>query len=240
MYEPMLISQAGTAAVSRVYAERAGLKRLPGGVPKIAWIAMGLQEGDEGGYACGWYNSYNWSVYSENEYDRERTTQACLENLSHSLQKLIHDQRYALNYAYKKFTSQWNMPTFQSLITNEWNSRHAENLSSVALFFIYGFGRDILYSIMNFYHFFMFLCCGVYCRFSLKEWSLERAYFVLNIFGGFLFHMIWEAKTRYVLGYFVLFLPLAAWGLNKLTEKMGNKFLIKQKTETKTGGNRNK
>ncbi len=235
-----LISQAGTAAVSRVYAERAGLKRLPGGVPKIAWIAMGLQEGDEGGYACGWYNSYNWSVYSENEYDRERTTQACLENLSHSLQKLIHDQRYALNYAYKKFTSQWNMPTFQSLITNEWNSRHAENLSSVALFFIYGFGRDILYSIMNFYHFFMFLCCGVYCRFSLKEWSLERAYFVLNIFGGFLFHMIWEAKTRYVLGYFVLFLPLAAWGLNKLTEKMGNKFLIKQKTETKTGGNRNK
>ena len=159
---------------------------------------------------------------------------------SHSLQKLVHEQRYTINYMYKKFTSQWNMPTFMSLITNEWNSRHAENLSSVALFFIYGFGRDILYSIMNFYHFFMFLCCGVYCRFSLKEWSLERAYFVLNIFGGFLFHMIWEAKTRYVLGYFVLFLPLAAWGLNKLTEKMGNKFLIKQKTETKTGGNRNK
>lgn len=235
----ILISQAGSVAVGSIYARRAGLEKLPEGVPKIAWIAMGLQEGDEGGYACGWYNSYNWSVYEENGYDREHTIQACLENLSHSLQKLLHEQRYALNYFYKKFTSQWNMPTFQSLITNEWNSRHVENLSSVAIFFIYGFGRDILYGFMNFYHFFLFLCCGVYCRFSLKEWTLERAYFVLNIFGGFLFHMIWEAKTRYVLGYFVLFLPLAAWGLIKLTEMMENKSLRIQEMKRKTGGNRN-
>lgn len=236
----VLISQAGTVIVNGIYAQRAGLERLPEGVPKIAWIAMGLQEGDEGGYACGWYNSYNWSVYVENGYDRERTTQACLDNLSYSLQKLFHEQRYALNYMYKKFTSQWNMPTFQSLLVNEWNSRHVEHLSSVAVFFIYGFGRDILYEFMNFYHFLLFLCCGVYCRFSLREWSLERAYFVLNIFGGFLFHMIWEAKTRYVMGYFVLFLPLAAWGLNKLIEMIENKSLIIQKIGRKTGGKTNK
>lgn len=102
------------------------------------------------------------------------------------------------------------------MITNEWNSRHAENLSPLADFFIYGTGRNILYGIMNVYHFLLFLCTGVFCWFSRKSWSLEKAYFILNIFGGFLFHMIWEAQSRYILGYFVLMLPLAAFGLEQI------------------------
>lgn len=214
----VLISQTGVALVEGIYVSRAGLEEYPEGIPKIAWVAMSMQEGDEGGYACGWYNSYNWNVYGENDFDRDRTIQACMENLMQSLKKFCHEQRYAINYFYKKFTSQWNAPTFQAMITNEWNSRYVENLSPLARFFIYGLGRDILYGFMNFYHFFMFLCTGVYCRFSLRKWSLEKAYFVLNIFGGFLFHMLWEAQSRYILGYFVLMLPLAAWGLNQLAE----------------------
>ncbi|MDE7333529.1 MAG: glycosyltransferase family 39 protein [Lachnospiraceae bacterium] len=221
-----LISQAGIWAVSEVYALRAGLEEYPQGIPKIAWIAMSMQQGDEGGYACGWYNSYNWNVYSENNYDQALATQACVENLKQSLGKFLHEQRYALDYFYKKFTSQWNAPTFQAMITNEWNSRHVENLSPLANFFIYGAGRNILYGIMNIYHFLMFLCTGVYCWFSRKSWSLEKAYFTLNIFGGFLFHMIWEAQSRYILGYFVLMLPLAAFGLHeilKLIDRMLNR-----------------
>lgn len=225
----VLISQVGTWIVSGVYTARAGLSEFPKGIPKIAWIAMSMQEADEGGYACGWYNSYNWNVYGENNFDRELTTQACVENLKESLNRFVHEQRYALNFFYKKFTSQWNAPTFQAMITNEWNSRHVENLSLLAQFFIYGTGRDVLYWLMNIYHFFLFLCTGAYCLFMRKEWSLERAYFVLNIFGGFLFHMIWEAQARYILGYFVLMLPLAAFGLNKILLKINleNKFFKK-------------
>ena len=238
----VLLSQVGTGIVNSVYISRAGLDEFPQGIPKIAWIAMSMQEADEGGYACGWYNSYNWNVYGDNNFDRELTTQACKENLKESLNRFIHEQRYAVDFFYKKFTSQWNAPTFQAMITNEWNSRHVENLSSVAKFFIYGTGRDVLYQIMNIYHFFMFLCTGVYCLFLRKEWSLERAYFVLNIFGGFLFHMIWEAQSRYILGYFVLMLPLAAFGLNKILLKINlrklffkNKFYRKEIHESEGG-----
>ena len=216
----LIISQAGMLAVNGIYVKRAGLESYPEGIPKIAWVAMSMQEGDEGGYACGWYNGYNWAVYEENDFDRAKTSQACMENLSQSLKRFLHEQRFAVNFFYKKFTSQWNAPTFQAMITNEWNSRYVENLSPLAHFFIYGFGRNILYEIMNCYHFLMFLCTGVYCRFSLKEWSLEKAYYVLNIFGGFLFHMIWEGQSRYILGYFVLMLPLAAWGINRVLNKL--------------------
>lgn len=223
----VIISQLGTEAVQAVYTQRAGLSEYPEGIPKIAWAAMGLQEGDEGGYACGWYNGYNWAVFRENDYDRASTTQVCVENLKQSLHKLVHEQKYALNYIYKKFTSQWNEPTFQTMITNEWSMRHTNNDSTLAHYFIFEDGREILCELMNIYHFFLFFCTSVYFLLNRDKWSLPKAYFALNIFGGLLFHMIWEAKTRYVLGYFVLLLPLAACGCNRLLESIEKRIAVK-------------
>lgn len=219
----VLISQVGVRAVNGIYANRAGLDAYPPGIPKIAWVAMSMQEADEGGYACGWYNAYNWHVYRVNDYDRDATTAACMENLKESLSNFMEDQGYALEFFYKKFTSQWNAPTFQAMITNEWSTRHAAPLSSFDEFLIYGFGRDILYAVMNVYHFLIFLLASAYFLIGKKKWSLPKAYFVLNIFGGFLFHMLWEAQSRYILGYFVLMLPLAAAGLCAVFEKVGAK-----------------
>lgn len=212
----IIISQLGNTCVNQFYVERMGVEKIPGGIPKAAWIAMSLQEADEGGYACGWYNGYNWRIYGENDFDVQKTTQACMESIKESLNRFAHEQKYALTFFYKKFTSQWNAPTFQAMITNEWYSRHSEPLSDVAYFFIYGFGRNILYEIMNIYHFLIFLSTAAFCLLRRKKWDFAQAYFILNIFGGFLFHMIWEAQSRYVLGYFILMLPLAACGVSDL------------------------
>lgn len=214
-----VVSQLGVFSVEKIYQQRTGLEEMPKGIPRIAWIAMSMQETDEGGYACGWYNGYNWQVYGDHDYDRERTSAACIENLQQSLQKMVHEQRYSLNFFYKKFTSQWNTPTFQAMITNEWYSRYSPPLSDLAQFFIYGTGRAILYSIMNIYHFFIFLGVSLFAVFRRKSWSLPQAYLILNIFGGFLFHMIWEAQSRYILEYFVLMLPLAACGFSELLNR---------------------
>ena len=76
---------------------------------------------------------------------------------------------------------------------------------------------------MNGYHFLIFLLTGTYFGievFRKGDWDLPKAYFMLNIFGGFLFHMIWEAQSRYVLGYFVLMLPLAAAGLADILDNV--------------------
>lgn len=211
-----IFSQLGVRCVNQIYVTRAGLTEYPGGIPKIAWVAMSMQETDEGGYACGWYNAYNWNVYAENDYDAAQTSSACMENLKASLNKFVHEQKYTLNFFYKKFTSQWNAPTFQSMITNEWASRHVDGLSPVANFFLYGLGRDILYGIMNVYHLIIFLGSSLFFFFQRNKWTFLKAYYILNIFGGFLFHMLWEAQSRYILGYFVLMLPLAACGCHYL------------------------
>lgn len=41
--------------------------------------------------------------------------------------------------------------------------------------------------------------------------------------------MLWEAQARYILGYFVLMLPLAAVGLNEIIKKMDAVFCRKVK-----------
>lgn len=212
----VVLAKAFTGAVEEVYVQRAGLSEYPAGIPKVAWVAMSMQETDEGGYACGWYNSYNWVIYDQCDYDRKATTSACADNLKQSLGKFAHEQKYALNFFYKKFTSQWNAPTFQSMISNEWSTRHTDKTTPLAHYFIFKGGRDILYELMNIYHFFLFFCTSAYFLLNRGKWSLPKAYFVLNIFGGFLFHMIWEAQSRYILGYFVLMLPLAACGCERL------------------------
>ena len=223
----LVLPKIFTGAVETVYVHRAGLSEYPEGIPKIAWVAMSMQEGDEGGYACGWYNSYNWVVYDQCGYDRQATTRACMDNLKQSLDKFAHEQKYALTYFYKKFTSQWNAPTFQSMISNEWSTRHTDKTAPFAHYFIFEGGRDILYELMNIYHFFLFFCTSVYFIRNRGRWSLPKAYFALNIFGGFLFHMIWEAQSRYILGYFVLMLPLAACGCAELLDGIEKKIAAK-------------
>lgn len=215
--EIVIVSQLGMLLVNGIYTYRMGAE-VPDGIPKIAWVAMSMQEPYEGGSASGWYNGYNWKVYAENNFDTDATVQACKENLKHTVVEMVHSPRYALHFFYDKFTSQWNEPTFMSLITNEWYSRNEEPQSTLAISFLYGTGREILYKFMNGYHFLIFFCTAIGCIALLKKWKLENAYFVLNIFGGILFHMLWEAKSRYVMGYFVLMLPLAAYGCSKLIE----------------------
>ena len=223
----VVLAKVFTGAVEAVYVQRAGLSEYPAGIPKVAWVAMSMQETDEGGYACGWYNSYNWVIYEQCDYDREATTIACVNNLKQSLGKFAHEQKYALNFFYKKFTSQWNAPTFQSMISNEWSTRHTDRTAPLAHYFIFEGGRDILYGLMNIYHFFMLFCTSAYFLLCRDKWSLPKAYYALNIFGGFLFHMIWEAQSRYILGYFVLMLPLAACGCERLLAWIEKRIAVK-------------
>ena len=86
----------------------------------------------------------------------------------------------------------------------------------MALYLIYGNGRLILEGIMNLYHFLILLGASIFTVRSLKDWSLPSALLALSVFGGYFFHMIWEAGGRYGLGYFVLCVPMAAYGMEQV------------------------
>lgn len=226
----VIISQLGMLTVNGIYAIRIG-EKIPDGIPKIAWVAMGMQKPYEDGSAAGWYNGYNWEVYTQNGYDNELTKKACIANLKQSLQHFAEHPKSAVRFFYDKFSSQWNDPSFMSLLINEWYSRNVEPQSFFAEFFLYGLGRTLLLFIMNSYHFLIFAGTAVFCLRGFRSWNLSKAYLVLNIFGGIFFHMIWEAKARYVLVYFILMVPLAAWGFSKIEEKLLDRKAAKKQFE---------
>ena len=44
--------------------------------------------------------------------------------------------------------------------------------------------------------------------------------FLITIFiGGFAFHILWEAKSRYIIPYIVVLIPVAAISINKFNIK---------------------
>ena len=61
---------------------------------------------------------------------------------------------------------------------------------------------------------------GAGCILFIKrnKWKPEQLVLLLIFLGGFAFHTIWEAKSDYVLPYFVLLIPYAAAGLGQLKD----------------------
>lgn len=67
---------------------------------------------------------------------------------------------------------------------------------------------------MNIYQ--LIIYGGIFVLLIQKWKDFERIeYFVLliGVFGGFLFSLIWEAKTRYIFPYLLFMMPYAAVGL---------------------------
>lgn len=58
-----------------------------------------------------------------------------------------------------------------------------------------------------------------------KDISNEQILLILIFVGGFLFHIIWEAKSRYILPYVIILIPIMAIGID------GNIKWIKEKIE---------
>lgn len=216
--------------IDAYYAKAAGLSQIPDGIPKIAWIAMGLQENEY--IENGWYNSYNWATYTKCNFDSTKTAKVCMDSIKESVHSFLSSPKSGLHFFYKKFISQWNDPGYQAQITNEWYSRHRDDHSSLALYLIYGNGRLILEELMNIYHFLVLLGASVFTVCSIRRRSLPSALLTLCVFGGYFFHMFWEAGGRYGLGYFVLCVPMAAYGLWQLTEsslKLFHKISVKHR-----------
>jgi hypothetical protein len=59
-----------------------------------------------------------------------------------------------------------------------------------------------------------------------KKWiKIENYVLLIGVYGGFLFSLIWEAKSRYILPYFIMMIPYAAIGITELTGKISSEII---------------
>ena len=174
------------------------------GIPMLAWVAMGLQDGKA---APGWYNGYNNGVYIENDYDHDKTQAAVKEEIKRIVMKYPQDITTTVSFFVKKVSSQWNNPTFQSLWILE--NRGGE---SELDWILQGNGRYLYILFVNLLHTWILAGTFLYALFRYKAGSLKEIILPITFIGGFVFHLFWEAEGLYAILYFPLLLPLSICG----------------------------
>jgi 4-amino-4-deoxy-L-arabinose transferase-like glycosyltransferase len=212
----MLVLVFGSkAAVDAHYAKLAGLQSIPEGNPVWAHIAMGLQESE---LEDGWYNGYNYDVFSRNNYDSEATAIEARENISQTLQSFVKRPLHAIKFFARKYATQWADSVCISTHNLDLVSRHVENQPELAHVLVAGSGRTIMIWVMNVFMPVCYIGVIIYLFGILRgrRVSIPEMLLLILIFGGIIFHEFWEGSSRYTMRYYIYYLPFAAYGLKVL------------------------
>lgn len=219
---------AGKKAIYQYYEAKSGTV-INDGMPSVLWIAMGMQEGD---LEAGWYNGYSIYIYQDTcLYDGPTAKALGIAEIKARVKVFLKDPLYAADFYSRKFTSQWNDPTYGCFImtyaADQGRSDLGESLYT-------GTPKAVLEKFMDSYQLVIYgavLFLLVYRRKEKRE--LEWYVLLIAVIGGVLFHELWEAKSRYVLPYFIMMIPMAAAGLMELGGAIGK---WRTKDETAKGG----
>lgn len=199
------------------------------GMPKICWIEMGISENPT--KEAGWYDAKNYDNFIKNGYNRELASKESKNNIKDRLVEFIKNPIGTVDFFNRKVMTQWNEPTFQSLwIINTAFDIYDTNVPTIAKEFFEGENAlsKIYINYCNIIH--IWILFGALCYFIIefKDLDIFKISIVLVILGGVAFHMLWEAKSQYTITYFILFIPYAVIGYEKLTQKILEKIIIKK------------
>ena len=197
-------------AIQKVYEFRAG-NTLSTGVPALSYIAMGMQESDRG---RGWDNGFNFYTYEASNMDSAVTAQKSKAAIRASLEAFRADPGYALDFYADKFLSQW---TDGSYFCRQATQNHTDGRIRIVKSLYEGELSPAFNHFCNVYQLLVYggalICLAGMRRRGEEHPSLLPYVGLVAVLGGFLFHMVWEANSRYIFPYFLLLLPYAARGL---------------------------
>ena len=205
----LILSLSILPITQKVYEVRSG-NTLKSGVPAMSYFAMGMQESSR---ANGWYNGYNFNTYQETGMDTELTVALSKEAIAERQSYFKAHPGYAGSFYLGKFLSQWADGTYASRQATlaTLGPRHP-----VAEEFYTGKFTGAYIGFCNIYQTIMYLGCfaGILIMvINRRHGKLFLWIGLISAFGGFLFHMIWEANSRYIFLYGLMLLPYAARGL---------------------------
>lgn len=176
-------------------------------MPSIAWIGMGMN--DDYGRA-GWHNYYNQIAFEAADYDADKTKVLVLHDIRAVLGVWAHNPLYMLDFLNRKANRQWNAPLYQGIVMN--NSFKAELQSGIGAW-VYANPSVQLFleHFMKIYQICMYGFVFLGLILGRKEKKPIMYYCLLiAVFGGFLFSLMWEAKTRYIFPYLMMTIPYFA------------------------------
>lgn len=216
----------GSNLVKQYYQKQSGIE-INEGIPKILWVAMGIQDVETGYCMGGWWNMYNTEAYEAANYDEEIASDNAKIAIQERIDEFKDDIGYTIKYFGKKVISTWTDPTYESIWSGpletcgqEIYSKYLKSIynGGTAFKLLSIFGRMVNISI-----YIGAIAFFVFKKIINREKLLIVQYFpVIYLCGGFMFHLIWETKSQYVWSYVFMLIPLAACGWYMIIERLKN------------------
>ncbi len=220
--------------VQKLYEYRSG-STIRSGVPATSYFAMGMQESSR---ANGWYNGFNFNTYQSTGMNTEATIAISRQAIEERLSYFREHPDYMVRFYTGKFLSQWVDGTYacRQATLATFGGRNAFFTSLYE-----GNHSKYLVAYCNLYQNILYLGAFWFCLTSLRRKrpsqdstasnpadiapatsGLPVFLGLISVFGGFLFHMIWEGNARYIFLYGLTLLPYTARGLWLLADSLSN------------------
>ena len=170
--------------------------------PTSAYLYIAMTESDSGN---GWYGAniiYAWEHPGESDaYYKKQISKRLNYFKSHPL--------YFVEFYVKKELSMWTENTYQSVWNNEsfnikepYGNYDVDNHLLYVFKYIYGWQKMIVLMILSISICYMFK--------EFKKMDNNLTLILLVFIGGFMFHTLWEAKSRYVIPYLIVLFIIAS------------------------------
>lgn len=212
----MVLMVYGAHQMIRAHYEKISGMEVSEGVPYISWIRMGLQDSWTG---PGWFDNSSIEMFAENGYDAKQTALAEKERLNEIMADMWEDKSGTIDFFRRKILSQWNSPGYYYIYeTRTFDCEWTELPTFVKN--IYYEDEAFVRTFLDRYQFLVYFYAGALAILLFldkqKRYCLTEHLLYIAIIGGFLFTMMWESGSRYVLPYLVYMVPLAGIGMCRL------------------------
>lgn len=202
------VSMSVQPAVKALYEYRADVD-LGDSIPYTSWISMGLHESD---LAPGWYNYFQTVTnFEDSNFDVDEASKRSMEKIKERLKYFADNPQYANDFFYMKIVSQWNETSYQSIWNNIVRAQFKPK-NAFANWVCYD-GASKVKGYMDYFAQLVFFGFLVGCIYALKRKKLINLFFPLIFLGGFMYQLISEGKSQYIMPYFILMSGFAAYGI---------------------------
>ena len=195
------------------YSARSGAE-LNTQVSQTLYAYMGISDS---GMAPGWYNGKAMETLRDSQMDVDKANEIASQGIKDRLTYLTTHHELTEFY-WKKMLSQLNEPSYESVWLSEvrkHNYPEGEPLPALAESIYNGGMEKVLDFWFNYYTMMIYIgfTAGMIFLMYRKKLNTQSLILPVAILGGVLYHMIFEGKSQYLLPYFVLMIPFAAYGL---------------------------
>ena len=202
------------------------------GMPKNSWIAMGLTQKDESSLP-GWWYRIAFDIRDEASWDYDEQVRISNEVIKDSCTHFLKDPLYATNFFKQKIVSEWSDPMFQSIYCSNLcagEGYEGRNYGALARSVLYGKGGNLLHifgdGMQN-----IIVVCALFYGISLfrkrkgQNHSNRTLQCILPscVVLGFFVYLLWEAKSMYLMPFYLCMLPLTAIQLEKYLDLFAHK-----------------